>query len=108
MISEAKALPPGEFTLKTIAFTFSSSLGKAHISNTTGLPVTDGYIKIYDKLSKLKFSWDPSRCAVLPMLVNKRDDNGNLIRLIFSLQEMDETLKEGGPIPNFNLAISDF
>ena len=64
-------------------------------------------IKIYNKLSKLKFSWDPSRCAVLPMLVNKKDENGNLIRLIFSLQEMDETLKEGGPIPNFNLSISD-
>jgi len=78
------------------------------VSNTTGLPVTDGYIKIYNKLSKLKFSWDPSRCAVLPMLVNKKDENGNLIRLIFSLQEMDETLKEGGPIPNFNLSISDF
>ena len=77
------------------------------VSNSTGIPVTGGYINIFNKEASINISWKPEQCAVLPMLINKKDRNGYLTRLLFSLQEIDDTLKPGGDIPSFEFTISN-
>jgi len=76
------------------------------VSSTTAIPVTGGEILISNKDSSISVNWEPHQCAALPMLINKQDKNGYLNRLVFSLQEIDDTLKPDGSIPSFRFRVS--
>lgn len=63
------------------------------VSSSRGLGGTTGIIRIVNKENIINLNWDPSECAVMPMLVNKSHNLKNLARVIFSIQEYDDTLK---------------
>lgn len=75
------------------------------ISCTTGVGASDGEITIGDSQRRLILSWDPAQCAVLPMLVHKQTSPRPLTRLFFSLQELDDTAREGGILGSFSMTI---
>jgi hypothetical protein len=68
------------------------------ISCSAGFGATTGYISIGDKDTRFKVSWDPCACSVMPMAINKTGRPGRLTRLAFTIQELDETSKEGGKV----------
>tara|TARA_B100001142_G_scaffold330044_1_gene395842 strand:- start:19528 stop:21492 length:1965 start_codon:yes stop_codon:yes gene_type:complete len=76
------------------------------VSSTTGIPVTDGKLDVSNKEASIRISWDQAQCAVLPMMMHKRDKKGCLTRVLFSIQELDDTLKPAGNIPSFEFTIS--
>ena len=75
------------------------------ISCTTGVGASDGEITLGDSRRRLAVSWDPARCAVLPMLVHKQTSPRPLTRLYFSLQELDDTARAGGVIGTFSMTL---
>ena len=78
------------------------------VSSMTGLPVTEGYIRVANNNDQvINLSWNQAECSPLPMIVNKKDSSGRVFsRIVFSLQEVDDTLKEGGNILPFSLKIN--
>lgn len=82
-----------------------TAASSSRISSTTGLGATDGEIVTGDKLRRLAVSWDPAQCAVLPMLIHKSASPRALSRLLFSLQEIDETMRAGGATGTFSMSI---
>ena len=90
-------------------FNFDSKMsinhGKASstlVSSTTGLGATEGKIQISNQQNNVQFSWDPSQCAVMPMVQHEK----GLSRIYFSMLETDETSKESSSIGSFALNIS--
>ncbi|MEE9299264.1 MAG: hypothetical protein V3V29_09545 [Acidimicrobiia bacterium] len=79
----------------------SSSL----ISSTAGLGATDGEIVLGDGSRILTVSWVPGVTAVLPMLVHRPATPHALTRLYFSLQELDDTARPGGPVGALGLTV---
>lgn len=72
-------------------------------SSSSGIGVTNGKMKFYKNNKKL-FTVEVNRISSYPfiMLQNNRDKRGYLTRIIFSVQEIDDTLKENN-IKNFEL-----
>lgn len=90
-------------------FNFDSAMvlnhGKASstlVSSTTGLGATEGKIQISSQQNNVQFSWDPSQCAVMPMVQHEK----GLSRIYFSMLETDETSKESPAMGSFELNIS--
>ncbi len=79
----------------------SSSL----ISSTAGLGATDGSIVLGDGQRGIDVSWNPGDGAVFPMLSHIPSHPDSLTRLFFSLQELDDTTRSGGPVGSFSLKI---
>lgn len=77
------------------------------VSSSRGLGATTGIINIYNEKNNIKLSWEPHKCAVLPMLINISDNEKTLSRVVFSMQEYDDTLKKAkNTIDKFTLRIS--
>jgi hypothetical protein len=90
-------------------FNFDSKMSINHgrasstiVSSTTGLGATEGNIQISDKQNNVQFSWDPTECAVMPMIQHEK----GLSRIYFSMLEADETSKESSSFGSFTLNIS--
>lgn len=75
------------------------------ISCQTGFGATNGILIIGDGAIQIKFEWDPSQCAAMPLLVHKTEGNRHFTRLQFSVSETDETTRVGGSIPAFFVRI---
>ena len=88
----------GEFNHSKPASTF--------VSSSRGLGATTGEIILKNDKNKIFLNWDNSEGAVLPMLQNHVVDNKKLSRIIFSIQEIDDTLKEPVKIGSFKIKIS--
>ena len=76
------------------------------VSATSAIGATSGTICFGSSELGIKLTWDPAKCAALPMISSKKIDNKYLNRLWFSLVEADETLKEGGDLLDFTYRIS--
>jgi len=69
------------------------------VSSTTALGATDGRLALIDANDrKIIFNWDPSLCAVSPMLKHYCLQDNYLMRLSFSLSELDDTTRTGGKL----------
>lgn len=75
------------------------------VTANTGFGATTGEIVMADEAIGLKFSWDTSVSAPLPMLYHKRSSPSSLTRLLFSMAELDETARPGGLVPDFSLMV---
>lgn len=54
----------------------------------------------------IRVNWNPGNCSAIPMLHNQIEHDERLSRLYFSLSELDDTLKDGGKISDFEFTIS--
>ena len=76
------------------------------VSSSKGLGATTGEIKISNHNKKINFNWDPSECAVMPMLQKTSDNGRYLSRVLFSMKEFDDSAKVPCNIGRFSLSIS--
>jgi len=76
------------------------------VSSSRGLGATTGKIQIINNNKSVNFQWDPSECAVMPMLHNESFNNKTLSRVLFSIKEIDDTVKNLSNIGEFSLIIS--
>ncbi len=79
----------------------SSSL----VSSTTGFGATSGEIIIGDQWRSLRINWNPANAAVFPMLNYQKFKKDFLMRLYFSLSELDESMRPGGIFPDLEFQI---
>ena len=89
---------PGEFNHVKPASTL--------VSSSRGLGATTGKIQIRNNGKGIDLQWDPSECAVMPMLHNESFDNRILSRVLFSMKEIDDTVKFSSNIERFSLSIA--
>jgi hypothetical protein len=82
-----------------------SAASSSLVSSTTGFGATTGEIVIGDGQRAIAITWDPSQCAVLPMLVHKQAGPQALTRLVFSICELDDTSRPEGDMPTFTLQL---
>jgi len=76
------------------------------VSSSRGLGATTGKIQIVNNGKGINLQWDPSECAAMPMLHNESFNNRTLSRVLFSIKEVDDTLKNLSDIGTFSLIIS--
>ena len=75
-------------------------------SSSRGLGATTGNIEIINNDRNLNLNWLPSQCAVMPMLHKERSDQKVLSRVLFSMKEVDDTIKKPSNIGSFSISIS--
>jgi len=78
----------------------------ALVSCSTGLGGAGGALWIGDRQRGLMLEWDPGIAAAFPMLYHKRCPPAAMTRIIFSLCEVVETLRECGTLPRFGYRLS--
>lgn len=76
------------------------------VSSSRGLGVTTGKIKIINNERSFSLQWDPSECAVMPMLHRALVKDEALSRVLFSMKETDDTAKLPSIIAKFSLDIN--
>lgn len=77
------------------------------VSSSSGFGATDGRFVIKDiKNRKLEVKWNPSECAVVPMLKHQQMNGYHLTRLSFSLCELDDTSRAGGILLPFTVELN--
>ena len=76
------------------------------VSSSMGLGATTGEIEISNNGKSIKLLWDPSECAVMPMLQNTSSNNRSLSRVFFSMKEVDDSAKYPTNIGRFSLSIT--
>jgi len=78
------------------------------VSSSSGIPTTDGMISLYCKKNNLglNFNFDAEKSFAIPMLKYKKIKPNNFFRLIYSLQEYDDTAKEINNINPVEIEIS--
>ncbi|MDA9559826.1 hypothetical protein N9R59_02645 [Porticoccaceae bacterium] len=75
------------------------------VSSSRGLGVSTGKIQIINNERSFSLQWDPSECAVMPMLQRTSINDEALSRVLFSMKETDDTAKFASNIGNFSLTI---
>ncbi|WP_341582249.1 hypothetical protein [Marinobacter metalliresistant] len=75
------------------------------VSASAALGATTGELKFGSGARGLRLTWEPSKCAALPMVSSHKVNRRYLNRLWFSLIEADETLKPGGLLPAFHYTL---
>jgi len=70
------------------------------------LGATTGKIQIINNGKSVNLQWDPSECAVMPMLHNESFNDRILSRVLFSMKEVDDTLKKPSGLGTFSLSIT--
>ena len=75
------------------------------VSASRGLGVTTGKIQIINNERSFSLQWDPSECAVMPMLQRTSINDEALSRVMFSMKETDDTTKFPSNIGDFSLTI---
>ena len=76
------------------------------VSSSRGLGATTGKIQIINNGKSINLQWDPSECAVMPMLHRASFDSRILSRVLFSMKEVDDTLKKPSRLGTFSLSIT--
>ena len=76
------------------------------VSSSRGLGATTGEIRLKNLNKDIFLNWSKSRSAAMPLLQNLNSNNEKLTRVIFSIQEVDDTLKESIKTAPFQLQIS--
>lgn len=76
------------------------------VTSTSGLGSSSGEIIVSHGEKELCFEWNPVECALFPMLDMQPATPSALVRILFSLSEMDETWREGGHLLPFTISLS--
>lgn len=76
------------------------------VSSTTAFGATDGRLVIGDSAHDVELKWNPSTCAASAMLQHINIEQKKLVRIFFSLCELDDTSKAGGSLLPFEFEIS--
>jgi hypothetical protein len=78
------------------------------VSSSSGIPCSDGKISVYCKKNKigLDFDFDIEKYFAIPMLKHNNLEPNNFFRLIYSLQEFDDTSKGVKKISPLEIVIS--
>lgn len=76
------------------------------VSCTTGFGATTGEIIIGDQQKKLQLRWDPTQCALFPIISHRLFEKKSLTRVFFSLNELDETMHAGGEFPDLEFMMA--
>ena len=78
------------------------------VSAGTAFGATGGWLRLDDGRRGLEATWDPARCAALPLLTVRRIGERRFVRLAFSVAEIDETQREGARLRDFELTVRGF
>jgi hypothetical protein len=94
-------------------FLFDQNVDYSHavsplVSSTSGLGCTDGRMILGDSNMGVELSWNPAKSAAVPFLLNKKNGNKKLTRVMFSLAELDDTSKPGGHLSSFAVTIKPY
>lgn len=76
------------------------------VSSSRGLGATTGQIVISNNGKNINLNWDPSECAVMPMLQKNACHDKELARLFFSMNEVDDTSKFPSHVGRFTFSIA--
>ena len=77
------------------------------VSSTAAFGATDGSFVITDAQGQgVNFSWDPARCAAIPMVQHQGSQHRYLTRLLFSLAEIDDTTRAEGRLMPFSVMLT--
>ena len=76
------------------------------VSSSRGLGATTGRINVINCDRSFVLKWDPSECAVMPMLYRTVQEEKALSRVLFSMKETDDTAKKSSISNEFSLEIS--
>ena len=76
------------------------------VSARAVLGATDGTLELEDGRRMLELSWPNWRAAALPLLSARSIGAKRLVRVAFSLAELDETLRPGAPLTDFSMTLS--
>ncbi|MDZ7771601.1 MAG: hypothetical protein U5K31_02505 [Balneolaceae bacterium] len=83
--------------------------GSTLVSCNSGFGATGGVALLGDGRKGLDIRLEPSCCAAMPMLFHVETGSGrSLTRLFFSLRELDESSREGGHLPNFQVGLRPY
>ncbi|MFT5284550.1 MAG: hypothetical protein ACI8TQ_000707 [Planctomycetota bacterium] len=66
---------------------------------------TDGRLNISNGSNAIELSWDPAAAAALPLVLRHEIDGRALLRVGFSLSEIDDTYREGAKLADFSLTL---
>jgi len=75
------------------------------VSAGAGFGATDGRILLRRGETLLELAWEPSACAALPLLTCREVEGKRLVRVAFSLSEVDETHRPGARLYDFCLTL---
>jgi len=78
----------------------------ALISSNSAISATESICYFGSNDKGIKLTWDKTQCAALAMASSKQIRAQYFNRMWFSLVEVDDTLKAGGQLPNFEFTIS--
>ncbi len=79
----------------------------AFVSSTAAFGATEGQLMITDAEDhRLTLSWNPADCAAIPMLKHQQAGDRHLTRIMFSLCELDDTVRAGGRLMPFTVELS--
>lgn len=78
------------------------------ISSHGGLGASEGIVVMGNESQQVAISWDKAKCAAQPFIQRVNYNTEQLNRLYFSLVEVDETLKEGGSLLNFEFCLEQY
>jgi hypothetical protein len=100
----------GGYDLETFRLTETfdhSQAVSSLVSATAAFGATTGLIKFINGSGQgVQFSWKPSSCAMIPMLQHVKLETTHFTRIIFTLQEFDETFKAGDNVPAVFIEVS--
>ncbi|MDR8524505.1 glycoside hydrolase [Shewanella fidelis] len=75
------------------------------VSANSAIGATNGELLFGVNNTGIQITWDPAKCAALPMISSKKINHQYLNRVWFSLAEADETLKQNGTLLDFEYCI---
>lgn len=78
------------------------------VSSKGGFGATDGRLVLDDGDHGVELLWDPTRTPVMPLLQHEPIGERRFCRVSLSLAEQDDTFKEGGVLPAFELLVRGF
>ena len=76
------------------------------VTATSGFGATDGIIDVSNSDIGIRVKWKPSEGYALPLLNYQKSGEESLLRLFFSLMELDDTKKSGSQLQDFSFVIS--
>ncbi len=75
------------------------------VSARAAFGATDGRLLVEGPRASLELAWDPGRAPALPLVSHREVDGRRMLRIAFSLSEIDDTHRPGAPLYDFELAL---
>ncbi|MEX1023610.1 MAG: hypothetical protein WD226_00915 [Planctomycetota bacterium] len=78
------------------------------VTSRGGYGAVDGRFVLDDGQRGLELSWDPTRAPAMPLLQHLTIGRKRFCRVSLSLGELDDTFREGGTLPAFEIVVRGF